>query len=279
MREFCRAGNRHNPRGFLQQPSESYLCRGHASYTAEILKHIHDAVVRTHGFGLETWQCLAVVVVRVENGVFIDTATEETTVDRAVRHEADAQLAAYIQHAVGLHVAVHQVVFALYVRQRADGMRLADGLGTDLAHAPVLHLTFLNQIADTLRHFLDRRIAVETMLVEHRNGVNAKATERFLAITADGCRTAVLTPRRFAVDDFMAEFGRYGDFALELGQRFSRKVLVGQRSVADGRIEERHATVYRLVQQADTGFFVRMLAAVVGHAHHTEAESRNLECS
>ena len=76
----------------------------------------------------------------------------------------------------------------------------------------------------------------------------------------------------------MPEFGRYVNPSLELGQRFSCQVLIGQRPVNDSRVEERHSTLYRFMQQSDTLFLIRMLAAVVSHAHYTEAECRHLEC-
>jgi hypothetical protein len=75
----------------------------------------------------------------------------------------------------------------------------------------------------------------------------------------------------------MPEFSRYADPALELGQRFTGQIFIGQRAVDDCRVEECHTTVYRLMQQSDTLFLIRMLAAVIGHTHHAETESRNLE--
>lgn len=101
--------------------------------------------------------------------------------------------------------------------------------------------------------------------------------KRLLAIATDGCRTAVLTTGSFTVDHFMSEFGRHVDPPFELGQRFSCQILIGQRSINDSCVEERYTTLYRLMQQTDTLFFVGMLAAVVGHSHHAETECRHLE--
>ena len=76
----------------------------------------------------------------------------------------------------------------------------------------------------------------------------------------------------------MPELGRHVDTVPEFGQCFAGQILVGQRSVDNSRVEECHAPVHRFVQQPDTLFLVRMLAAVVGQAHHSEAECRHLEC-
>ena len=44
----------------------------------------------------------------------------------------------------------------------------------------------------------------------------------------------------------MSEFSRYADPPLELGQRFTGQIFIGQRAVDDCRVEERHASIYRL---------------------------------
>ena len=157
-------------------------------------------------------------------------------------------------------------------------MGSADGFGADLAHAPTLHLALSHQIGDGRRHFLGRHIRIGTVLVEQRQRVEPQPAERFLAIAANGRRTAVLTARSFPSDDLMAKFGRYVDTVPELRQGFPSQQLVTQRSVDDGRIEKRYPSIHRLVQQADALLLVRMLTTVIGHAHHAETESRNLAC-
>lgn len=157
-------------------------------------------------------------------------------------------------------------------------MRPADGVGTHFAHAPMLHLALLHQLGDGLRHLLGRSIGVGAVLVEHRQRIEFQPTERVFAVSTYRFAAAVLTPRAFAVDHFVSEFGRYVDFALELDEGFACQQFVGQRSVDDRRVEKRHAALHGFVQQTDALFLVRVLAAVVGHAHHAEAECRHLEC-
>ena len=169
------------------------------------------------------------------------------------------------------------MVFALDSSQRADSVCLTDGFGTHLAHPPMLYFALFHQVGNGRCHLFCRSVRIGTMLVKHRQGFEPQASERFLTITANCCRSAVLTSRSLTVDDFMPEFSRYADPALELGQRFTGQIFIGQRAVDDCRVEECHTTVYRLMQQSDTLFLIRMLAAVIGHTHHAETESRNLE--
>ena len=70
----------------------------------------------------------------------------------------------------------------------------------------------------------------------------------------------------------MPEFSRYVNPSLEFGQRFSCQVLIGQWPIDNSRIEKRYTAIHRFMQQSDTLFLIRVLAAVVSHAHHAEAE-------
>ena len=60
------------------------------------------------------------------------------------------------------------MVLALDSRQQTNGVGLTDCLGTDLAHTPALHFTFLDQVGNGSRYLLGRSIRVGTVLVEHR---------------------------------------------------------------------------------------------------------------
>ena len=172
---------------------------------------------------------------------------------------------------------MHQVVFALNGRQRTYGMRPAYSLGTYFTHTPVLHLALLHQLGDGLRHLLGRSIGVGTVLVEHRECFKFQTAERIFTVSTYRFAAAVLTSRTLAVDYLVSEFGRHVDFAPELGEGFACQILVGQRPVDDRRVEKRYATLHGFVQQTDTLLFVGVLTAVVGHAHHAEAESGDFE--
>lgn len=94
MRFLRCAGNRHNPRLFLQQPSERNLRGSHPPCTSELLEGIDYPCVSSDCFRLEAGKGLAVVVGGVENGVLVYAASEETSVQWTVRHEPDSKLAA-----------------------------------------------------------------------------------------------------------------------------------------------------------------------------------------
>ena len=72
------------------------------------------------------WEKMGIVVVHIENGIFVECSTKKTTVYRTVGYESDTQFPAYIQHAVLLHESVHEVIFALYGREWTYGMCLTD---------------------------------------------------------------------------------------------------------------------------------------------------------
>ena len=89
MRQLRGAGDRNDELTLVHQPSEGDLCRRVAACPSELVQHFHDAQVLAYGFGLEAGQSLAVVV-GTELRVFVYQSAKETTVDRTVRHEADA---------------------------------------------------------------------------------------------------------------------------------------------------------------------------------------------
>ena len=85
-------------------------------------------------------------------------------------------------------------------------MRTADGFSIHLAHAPVQDLTFLDKLATRLRHNLDRRIRIDTVLIEHTERLHAEIAQGVFAHAADVCRSAVLFRLHLhAVHEFMPE--------------------------------------------------------------------------
>ena len=120
---------------------------------------------------------MAVVVVHIENGIFVECSTKKTTVYRTVGYESDTQFPAYIQHAVLLHESVHEVIFALYGREWTYGMCLTDCICAYLTHTPVLYFALFHQFTDGLCYFFGRGIGVGTVLVEHRECFKFQTTE------------------------------------------------------------------------------------------------------
>ena len=181
MREFSCTGNRHDKRLLVHQPSQHHLCRGNTPCASEGVQHLHDTGVGTNGFRLETGQGLAVVVGGVEQRVFVNHATEETSVQRTVRYEADAQFLTKSQYSVFLHRAVHKVIFALDSRNRTYLVRTANGFGIDLTHSPMQDFTLFDKFSD----YLNRCIGICTVLVEHTERFHTEITQGVFAHTAD----------------------------------------------------------------------------------------------
>ena len=244
---------------------------------ASILSNAANVImVHNHPSGrLEARKRLAVVVRRVELRVLVDVAAEEAAVDRAVRDESDAQLAADVQDAVLLHEAVHKVVFALDRRERTDRVGAADDVRRHFAEPPPLHLPLADEIGDAPGHVLDGRVAVEAMLVEKRDGVEAQAAQGFLAVAAHDVRAARLASRRLAVHDLVPELRRDVDPSFVRREGLAHKQFVFERTVHDGRVEQRHAAVHGPGQKPRHLLLVGMLRTVVREAHAAESERRD----
>ena len=159
----------------MQEPSERDLRGGHAACAPELLQLIHYARIGPDCLRLEARQGMTVVICGVKYCIFVDAAPEETTVQRAIGNESDAQLPACVEHAVSLYKPVHKVILALYSREGAYGMCLADGLGADLAESPALHLPLAYELADGVGHILDGCVAVKSVLVEKGYRVEAES--------------------------------------------------------------------------------------------------------
>ena len=96
MGVFGSAGDRHYPRGFVQQPSECYLRGGHASLPAKLLEFVNYPGIGAYCLRLETRQSMTVVVIGIKTGVFIYAASEKTTVERTVWHKSYSELTKWI---------------------------------------------------------------------------------------------------------------------------------------------------------------------------------------
>ena len=91
--------------------------------------------------GWETRQGLTVVVVYIEDRVFVDAASQKSTVDWAVWYKADTQPPGHTSRTpFSSYQPVHQMVLALDSRQRTNGVGLTDCFGTDLATYPSVAL-------------------------------------------------------------------------------------------------------------------------------------------
>ena len=114
----------------------------------------------------------------LSNGrVLVDLAREEALAQRAVRHEADAELLQRRQH-LRLGRPPPQRVLALEGGDRLDGVGPADRLHARLGEAEVLDLALPDQLLHRPGHVLDRHVRVDAVLIEQVDDVDLEPLER-----------------------------------------------------------------------------------------------------
>ena len=106
--------------------------------------------------------------------------------------------------------------------------------------------------------------------------VGPKAPERFLDALADGLGAAVLDLLAILVDP-KAELGRDDDPVTHGRQRLAHELLVDERAIDLGRIEEGDASIHGGPKNRDHVGRVRDDAVTLAHAHAAETNGRNLE--
>ena len=248
MRQFSGAWDGDDEVALVHQPCQRNLCRGVAARAPESVQHLHDAQVLADGFGLEAGKRLSVIV-GTELRVFVDETAEESSVDGAVRHEADTQFLAQRQYTF-FHCAMHQVVFALNGGDGANGMGTTDGVGVHFTQSPMEYFTLLDKPGDGLCHNFDGRVRVAAVLVEHVQFLHAEAAEGVFAHLSYVCRAAVLLGLHLhAVHIFVSELGGDTYFICISFQGLAHQFLVSKRAIALCRIEERHAPLDSFVYQ------------------------------
>ncbi len=141
----------------------------------------------------------------------------------------------------------------------------------EVRHAVVAQLALGHQVPDGTQPFLERRMNVGLMEVEHVDIVSAELAQAVLDILKDPLARlpALIGPRARTV----AEFGREYPMVAVITDRPADRFLGFARVVAVGRVDEVDAKVARLVDDALGG-------RLVGHAAEqqcAEAQGRNLQ--
>src|SRR5438445_41306 len=88
--QFCRSGNRNDPRLLYKQPREGYLGRCCSLPLGERLDDIDQATIGLHYLRREPRES-ATVIVGIELRFLCDRSGEISLSQRTVRNEADAQ--------------------------------------------------------------------------------------------------------------------------------------------------------------------------------------------
>jgi hypothetical protein len=128
--------------------------------------------------------------------------------------------------------------------------RPANRLLARLGQAEVAHFPLANEVAHGPHHVLDGNVLVHAVLVEEVDVVGLEAAQRPL----DGL-TDVLGPAVHADDlsvlDLEPELGRDDRLVALSLERLSEQLLVVERAVDLGRVEEVHAELERPVDGGD----------------------------
>ncbi len=219
-------------------------------------------------------------VVLVELLGRLEAAGQEPAPERRVGDEADPELAAGGEN-LRLGVAGPERVLGLDRGDRVHVVSPADRLRRGLAEPDVEHLAVGDQLRHRADRLLDRDVGIDAVLVVEINMVGAEAPQRALDRAEDVLGRAVdradggHVARRRAVGP-ARELGRDHVLVAAAFDRASDKLLVGQRPVELGGVDEVDPELERPLDRADR------LALVGGsvegrHSHATESESGNIE--
>ena len=190
--------------------------------------------------------------------------------ERGVGHQADAELAHGRQDLV-LEVAGEQRVLGLQRGDRVHGVGAADRLRRRLGEPEVADLAGLDQLGHRADGLLDRHGLVDAVLVVEVDVVDAEPLQRGVAGRADVLGAAVDADAGAVGPALVAELGGQLDLVAAAGDGLADELLVGERAVHVGGVEEGDAEVEGAVDGRDR---LGLVAAAVElrHPHAAEAE-------
>ena len=203
---------------------------------------------------------------------------EEAPPERTERDEADPELLEGGQDRL-LGLAPEQGVLALQRRDGLYGVGAPDGADSGLGQAEVVHLAGLDELLDRAGDVLDGDVGVDPVLVEQVDGVGAQSSQGAVDGGAD-----VVGPARDArlgavLVEGEAELGGDDDVVADRLQCLADELLVVERAVDLGGVEEGDAAVDRSAQERDHLVPWGSRAEGLAHAHAAEAEGGDLEAS
>jgi hypothetical protein len=147
----------------------------------------------------------------------------------------------------------------------------------DLGEAECPHLARRHETGHRADRLLDRHLRIDPVKVVEVDRLDAEAAKRRLACLADVVGAAVqmhLVGGRVVDDD--AALRRQHDVVAASRDRPADELLVRERPVHVGGVEERDAELERSVDDRDRLGFVAP-AVAPGHAHAAESDRRHLE--
>ena len=126
--------------------------------------------------------------------------------------------------------------------------RIVSGAG--LGQADVADLPLLHQLGHAADRLLDRRVGIDPVLVEEVDRVDAEPLQRAFAGAARIFRAAVDADRLVAVPA-QRELGGDDEAVAPAPDRLAEQLLVGERAVHFGGVEEGDAEIDRAVDGGD----------------------------
>lgn len=136
---------------------------------------VDEGEVRGEIAGMEAGQPVGA---RVASGGLPVVAGEQAVREHPVGGDADPQLAAGGEDAVGLGVPAEQGVFDLHIADRVYGVGTADGLRPHFGEPDVAHVPGLDQLGDRADRVLDRGVGGEARGAVDVDVVGPEAAQR-----------------------------------------------------------------------------------------------------
>src|SRR6266542_4941022 len=275
--QLRRPGDRNEPRLLRQQPRESDLRRRRALPLRDLAEQIDQGLIRLARLRREARHDVSEVVL-VERGLLVDLSRQEPLPERAERDEPDPELLEGRDHLL-LRLSPPQRVLALERRDRLNRVCTADRLRARLREAEVLDLALADQLLHGARDVLDRHARVDAVLVEEVDHIDPESLERGLCDLLDVLGPAVeAAPVCFTFEGGLeAELRGDHDLAAEGRQRLAHELLVRERPVDLGGVEEGDAVLDRRTDEREHLLLVCRRAVAKAHSHAAEPDGRDLE--
>ena len=150
-----------------------------------------------------------------------------------------------------LGLAPPQRIFALQRGDRLHRVRAADRLHAGFGQAEVLDLAFADQVLHRARDVLDRHVRIDAVLIEQIDAIGLQPLQRGLGDLPDVLGPAVQAGSADRWPNFEAELGGDHDLVAERRERLADQLLVGERAVDLGGVEEGDAALDGGADQRD----------------------------
>ena len=178
-------------------------------------------------------------------------AGQEAAAERAVGDEADPELA-HRRQDLRLGIARPERVLGLQRGDRMDGLRAANRVRRGLGEPEVAHLALLDELGHRADGLLDRRRQVDAVLVVEVDRLDAEPLAATPRRPSGRTRRLPLIPRYSpCAAAHVPELRRDHDLVAAAGDRLADELLVRDRAVHVGRVEEGDSELERALDRRD----------------------------